>query len=162
MTDDCIWGLTVSLWLPQVRWVFAPSPPCSSPSSRTRRWSILTSFLCQSRIWSPSLGKGYKLRICRGPGCFLPLKMIRNPISFYAYRTHQDMCSPDHRIIPKEAWKVQYHLLQTALRRGVLALTLTARWQSVGLSLTPTASYVDGKPVVSDLAVIPHRFYITF
>lgn len=111
----------VSLWLPQARWVCAPMLPCRPPSPRTHRWPRLTFSLCQkqNKILLP-LGEGYRLRIRRGPGPFLSLEMIKNPISFYASRTHQVMCSPDHRITPKEAWKVQYHHLQTALRHGWL------------------------------------------
>lgn len=154
------WQVPVSLGLPQVRWVCAPSPPCHSPSPRTHSWPSLTFSLYQKQnMIYLSRGEGYRLRICRGPGPFLSPEMIRNPIAFYASRAHQRP-GRFNTITSKQLWDTDN-----------LALTLTARWLSAGFGVTPTApmspskppvllcGWLSWKPVVSARAVTPHRLW---
>lgn len=135
--------MPVSLGLPQVRWVCAPSPPCRSPSPRTHRWPSLTFSLYQKQnMIYLSRGEGYRLRICRGPGPFLSPEMIRNPIAFYASRAHQDMRSPNHRSTRKEAWKVQHHHLQTALRHRQLGFNPDGQMTECWSRCNPNSPHV--------------------
>lgn len=104
-------------------------------------------FLVSKAEYDPSATRrGVQAEDLQRSRVLFPPEIIRNPIPFYASRMHQVMCSPDHRITPKEAWKVQYHQLQTALRHGQLGFTLTDRCLSVGLSFTPTAPMLPSKP----------------
>lgn len=62
--------------------------------------------------------------------------------SFPSTPTHQDMWSPDHRITPQEAWKVQCRHLQTALRCRRLGLNPDCQMTECWSQFNPDSPHV--------------------